>query len=255
MRILPPILAALTCLALPVAAADMPIEQSAEHRFQLDFHVPDAALQKMLPAGFAPNVASSGPAKDANLRLVFIDRIHVTGADGKPLGKGTNRIVWLAIPVKETATGTLGQMVIGGLSEDPADAPGSFGTYLPAATHEMERNIVAKSGPVTVTENWNFAAAGGEHFALRVAYERGPAARSVSDAKFYAGADPKNVQTVKQAQGLDILRNVSVPVPDRVKEFSYQAGGGRYASLFDGSEKVLSWDLIPWHDRSVYKAD
>ena len=235
------------------ACAQTLIEQSAEHRFQLDFHVPDAALAKLLPAGYEPNIATSGAAKDANLRLVFIDRIHVTGADGKPAGKGTNRVVWLAIPVKETASGTLGQMVIGGLSEDAADAPGSFGTYLPATSHKMERIVSVESGPVTVKENWDFSAAGGEHFELHVAYQRGAAARSAGDAKFYSGADPKNFQIVKQEQGLDILRNVTVPLPDHVKEFSYKAGGGRYAALFDGSEKVLSWDLIPWHSRSMYK--
>jgi hypothetical protein len=245
-------LAAIACLAAPTRAQTL-IEQSAEHRFQLDFYVPDAALQKMLPAGYEPNIATSGAAKDANLRLVFIDRIHVTGADGKPAGKGTNRVVWLAIPVKESATGTLGQMVIGGLSEDPADAPGSFGTYLPATTHKMQRAISDDTGPVMVTENWDFAAAGGEHFELHVSYERGAAARSAGEAKFISGADPKNFQIVKQEQGLDIMRNVTVQVPDHVKEFSYKAGGGRYAALFDGSEKVLSWDLIPWHLRSMYK--
>jgi hypothetical protein len=39
--------------------------------------------------------------------------------------------------------------------------------------------------------------------------------------------------------------------PDRVKEFSYRAGGGRIAALFDGTEKVLSWDSQPWYTRSV----
>src|SRR6202161_4451031 len=84
-------------LAVPggAANADSFVEHSAEHRFQLDFHVPDAALQKLLPAGWEASVATTGAAKDANLRLVFIDRIHVTGADGKPAGKGTNRVVWL----------------------------------------------------------------------------------------------------------------------------------------------------------------
>jgi hypothetical protein len=30
--------------------------------------------------------------------------------------------------------------------------------------------------------------------------------------------------------------------PDRVREFSFKASGGSYAKLFDGSEKLLSWD-------------
>jgi hypothetical protein len=244
--------AALACLAVPASAQTL-IEQSLEHRFQLDFHVPDAALAKLLPAGWQANVATGGAAKDANLRLVFIDRIHVTGADGKPAGKGTNRVVWLAIPVKESASGTVGQMVIGGLTEDARDAPGPFGTYIAASTHKMQRSLTLDSGPVLATENWDFATGSGEHFELHVSYERGPAARTTGEAKFFSGSDPKSFQIVKQEQGLDIMRNVTVQVPDHVKEFSYKAGGGRYASLFDGTEKVLSWDLIPWHDRSMYR--
>ena len=38
-------------LAISAARADTIIEQNVEQRFQLDFHVPDAALKKMLPEG------------------------------------------------------------------------------------------------------------------------------------------------------------------------------------------------------------
>ena len=50
---------------------------------------------------------------------------------------------------------------------------------------------------------------------------------------------------------LDILRNVTMNPPDRVKEFSFKGSGGSYAKLFDGTEKVLSWDNILWINRSV----
>jgi hypothetical protein len=36
-----------------------------------------------------------------------------------------------------------------------------------------------------------------------------------------------------------------------VKEFSLKAGGGSYAKLFDGTEKVLSWDNIIWINRAI----
>jgi hypothetical protein len=36
-----------------------------------------------------------------------------------------------------------------------------------------------------------------------------------------------------------------------VKEFSLKGGGGSYAKLFDGTEKVVSWDNIIWINRSV----
>ena len=39
--------------------------------------------------------------------------------------------------------------------------------------------------------------------------------------------------------------------PDRVKEFSFKAGGGSYSKLFDGTEKLLSWDNILWINRTV----
>src|SRR3954468_9925602 len=119
-------LAAVGLSALPdIAAAQTMQEQAAEHRFQLDFHVNDAALAKMLPQGWEAVIATQGPAKDANLRMIFIDRMAIMGADGKAAPRATARLVYLAIPVKETATGTAGQMIIHGLTESAADAPGA----------------------------------------------------------------------------------------------------------------------------------
>ena len=62
---------------------------------------------------------------------------------------------------------------------------------------------------------------------------------------------PSFFQISKQEQVLDILRNVTTNPPDRVKKFSFKGSGGSYAKLFDGTEKVLSWDNILWINRSV----
>src|SRR5438132_5123697 len=87
-------------------------EYSAEARFQLDLHVPDAALAALLPEGWKPNVADRGPAKDANLRVIFIDRMTINGPDGKPLSKGSNQLVYLAAPVKDPSGANL-QLIVG----------------------------------------------------------------------------------------------------------------------------------------------
>ena len=43
------------------------------------------------------NISTQGAAKDANLRVVFIDRVTINGPDGKPAGKtGSNRLVYLS---------------------------------------------------------------------------------------------------------------------------------------------------------------
>src|SRR5512143_2298524 len=112
-------------------------EYSSETRFQLDLKVPDAALESYLPKGWTPNVAAQGPAKDCNLRAVFINRVTINGPDGKPVGKGSNRLVYLVAPVKDPSGANV-QLVIGGITEDPADAPGPFGLYLQATTHDFK---------------------------------------------------------------------------------------------------------------------
>jgi hypothetical protein len=227
-------------------------EYSAEARFQLDLHVPDAAIGAFLPPGWSPNVAAQGPAKGANLRVIFIDRMTINGPDGKPVGKGSNRLVYLAAPVKDPSGANV-QLIIGGLTADPADAPGPFGNYLPATTYSVQRTTTsATAGPGIDSQDWVFAAATGERIEMRIRFERGVGNKgNYADVKFYSAKTPGFYQISRQEQVLDILRNATTNPPDRVRDFSFKASGGSYAKLFDGTEKVLSWDNIVWLNRSV----
>lgn len=242
----------LACIA-GYAIADTLVENSSETRFQLDLHVPDAALASYLPAGWSSNIATQGPAKDANLRAVFIDRVTINGPNGKPVGKtGTNRLVYLVAPVKNPA-GEAVQLVIGGLTEDPMDAPGPFGVYLPATIHKMQRSTSSGTGPIVDSQDWVFTAASGEHLEMHIKYERGVSNRAApADVKFFSAKDPNSFQISKQEQVLDILRNVTTAPPDRVKDFRFKGSGGSYAKLFDKTTRLLSWDNILWINRSVY---
>jgi hypothetical protein len=234
------------------AGAQTAVEQSFETRFQLDLHVPDVALMSYIPEEFALNVASQGAAKDANLRAVFIDRVTINAPDGKPAGKGSNRLVYLVVPVKDRS-GTAAQLVIGGVTEDGSDAPGPFGVYRAATMHTMQRSTSSSgAGPIMDSQDWVFGAATGEHFELHIKYERGVANRAnPADVKFYSAKNPGFYQISRQEQVLDILRNATTNPPDRVKDFSFKAGGGAYSKLFDGTEKLLSWDNILWINRTI----
>jgi hypothetical protein len=237
-------------------AAQTPVEHSSEARFQLDVHAPDAAIASYLPAGFTLNVATQGAAKDCNLRVVFIDRVTINTPDGKPAGRtGSNRLVYLIVPVRDPS-GTNAQLVIGGLTEDPADAPGPFGVYLPATIHTMQRSTssTGKGGSSTIldSQDWVFAAATGERLELHIKYERGVANKAnPTETRFYSARTPGFFQISRDERVLDILRNVTTKPPDRVKEFSFKASGGSYTRLFDGTEKLLSWDNILWINRNV----
>ena len=227
------------------------VENSAEFRFQLDFHVNDAALQKLLPAGWETVVATQGAAKDANLRVIFIDRVDVTNPDGTP--KATDQLVYIAIPVKQTGTGNAGQMIINGLVSDAKEAPGPFGNYVHATSAKASRAFAAVNGVTQGEENWEFIGANGERLETHLKYERGPARRNpTNEVKFFNPGNPGSYQIFKVDSGLDIMKNASVPVKDRVKEFSYKATGGNIGALFDGTEKVLSWDSFHWYSRGIY---
>ena len=232
-------------------AADTMLEQGPEHRFQLDFHVPDAALQKMLPNGWVPLVATMGPAKDANIRMIFIDRINVVGSDGKPVGRGSSRLAYLAVPVKQSAGEQTGQIIIAGLTDNAADAPGPFGVYQYAPNAKMTRTVSASGGTAISEEDWDFAAPSGERMQVHVKYEHAAANKGGGDVKFFSPSDPTKYQIFRTEQGTDITRNATTNPPDRVKEFSYKAGGERIGALFDGTEKVLSWDSQPFYSRTV----
>ncbi len=236
------------------ASAQKPIEISNEARFQFDFQVPAAALAAVLPQGFTSDVQTSGPAKDCNLRVVFIDRVTINAPDNNPVGKGTSQYAYLVAPVKDRA-GVSSQLVIGGLTADPADAPGPFGNYLPATTHSMSRSTTPPpdgKGPQIESQDWVFRAATGEFLELHIKYQRGIAnLRPQMDRKFYSAKDPNIYQISREEQVLDILRNLATNPPDHVKEYTLKVGGGSFAKLLDGTQKVLSWDNILWINRTV----
>jgi hypothetical protein len=238
---------------LRTASAQTFVEHSAETRMQLDFVVSAEALKALLPAGWEPNIATSGAAKDCNLRMIFIDRIDITKPDGSPSDRGSNQLVYLAAPVKQPATNTVGQMLIFGVTADAKDAPGPFGVYQHASSHRMERSTSVGSGKEPLTEeHWEFTAPSGEHLEVRLKYERGAARRNSNETKFFSATDPNLLQVFKIEQGLDIMRNATTNVRDRVKEFSYKESGGKLDSLFDGTERVVSIDALPWYNRAVY---
>jgi hypothetical protein len=236
--------------AMPPAVADTLVENSAEFRFQLDFQVNGAALQKLLPAGWEPAIATQGPAKDCNLRLIFIDRIDVTNPDNTP--KTTDQIATIEIPVKQTGTNNVGRMIINGLVSDSKEVPGPFGNYVHASSVKVSRSFSTIEGVTVGDENWLFIGPNGELLETHVKYERGAARKNpTGEVKFFNPAKPDTYQIFKVDSGLDIMKNASVPLKDRVKEFSYKVTGGKLGGLFDGTEKALSWDSFHWYNRAI----
>lgn len=229
------------------------LETSMESRYQLDLQVSQSELDKVIPDGWTMEIRDRGAAKDANLRVIFIERITVNGADGNPVGDGTNILVYLAAPVKNP-DGESVQLIIGGMTADPADSPGPFDNYLAASNNRFDRITKSRDGQVVETQEWEFEAVTGEFIKMNINFERGIGAlRPVRERLYCSNKSPDYCQLSKQQQMLDIMRNVTTKPEDRVKNFSFSAGGGSYARIFDGNERVLSWDNILWVKQEIFE--
>jgi hypothetical protein len=93
----------------------------------LSFKVSDAAAQRMLPDGWQVSPVSTGPSKDANLNVVFVDFLTVQNPDGSP--GDTYRIAGLTIPAKKKGTDATVPMVVAGFASIPSYVPGPYGTF------------------------------------------------------------------------------------------------------------------------------
>jgi hypothetical protein len=162
-------------------------------------------------------------------------------------------MVYFASPIKKAGSNDMaGQMVIDGITANAKNAPGPFKVYQAATSYRVERSThAAAGGAIENEETWDFTGADGEHLSLHLTYERGVARKLAAESKFFSAADPNSYQIWKVDQGLDIMRNATVPVKDRVKTFEFKASGGRVAKLFDGSERVVSVDALHWYNRAV----
>jgi hypothetical protein len=121
------------------------------------------------------------------------------------------------------------------------------------AFDDAEELLVDAAGVAHTREDWLLLGETGERLEIHARYERGVARRGTTTTRFYSPQDPSQVQVFKVESGIDIMRNATVPVRDRVSEMRYVASGGRFSALFDGSERVLSIDAFPWYDRLILK--
>jgi hypothetical protein len=233
-------------LAQPPAPPSNIVEKSSDYRFQMDYQVNQAALNKLLPPGWESAVAAQGPAKDCNIRLIFVERSNIVGPDNRVLRNGKDMQAFIEAPVRQTGGTVTGRMILAGISSANAG-----GVMLPARTTNVSRSRNVQNDTAMVTEDWEFVATGGERLQLHVQYRPQPANVGAGETRFFDPADPAKAQVWRTETATDIARNVTTTPPDRVTQFSYRVSGGKFAALFDGSEKALSWDAQPVYSRTV----
>ena len=80
---------------------------------------------------------------------------------------------------------------------------------------------------------------------MQVQFSPGIPARGTVNAKVYSGAKPEFFRIYRVEQATDVVRSTATGV-DRVTKFSFKASGDKLATLFDGTEQLVSITSIPW---------
>ena len=212
------------------------------------FQVPEAAVKKMLPAGWEPNAPTAGPAKGANLNLVLVDQVIVLDDAGKPKDPARGGV--LVIPAKKTGGDAAGSMVVSGLF-NAAYTPGPYEVYMPAAVTIDRKQRLDGDGKVLVEERWTIKGTDGHAIDVQVAYVRGVGAKARSDSRAYSGARPDFDRIYRADVVSDVVRSAPNS-EDRVSSVSVKVNGQKWAALFDGSEKIVAITAIPSFSRQIF---
>ena len=233
--------------ATPALAAEKYVGSNVDVRTVLAFKVVDAAVQKIMPDGWQPDVATSGPAKDVNLRLTFIDRIVNQDAEGKALEPV--RIAHLSIPAKKKGSETGGTMLFRIYSSDVGGVPGPYGVSVHAPA-TMERKVrIDPAGAGTVEESWEFKTQDGDSIQMQIQFVRGASTPDKAENKFYSAAKPEFYRIYRSEQITDVVRGAGA---DRVQKVLFKASGPTLSPLFDGSEQLIGVTSDPWYTRQTF---
>ena len=238
------LLALLAGLAGP-ARAETLVEKVYETRTYLYFKVADAAAQAVLPAGWQPAAVPQGPAKGASLILVLIERLLATDAANRAIEPATNRLFVVVVPGRDAA-GTVGPVVVGGISAEPAGAPGAYRTY---AAGKVEFARHSRDG--VVDEDWEAESPAGDRLALGLSYVQGPPAFLAFDQRTYSGLDPAFFRIYRGDWGVDPVRS-SVTGVDRVSRLELTASGPLLGRMLDGAQELVNVSAVPWYRRETF---
>ncbi len=230
------------------SAAEKPVGTYGELRTILAFKAPDAAVQKLLPEGWQASPTSTGPSKDANLNVLFVDLLTVRNPDGSP-GE-TYRFAALQVPAKKKGTDATVPMVVGGFASTPSFVPGAYGNFA-LASATVDRHIhTDAAGKTNVEESWEFKGDGGDATQLQLQYTRGVATMSKAEALPHSAAKPDFYRIYRIEQALDVVRS-TVTGTDRVQKYVFKAAGAKLSPLFDGSEQLVSIASVPFYTREI----
>lgn len=246
-----PLVASIMSWATP-SLAQHQFEENAEHRTTVAMHVNEAEIAKFLPAPWVLDIPASGTNKGFDLILEFRDRILDLDEQKQPVKGGSERGLVLLVPAKNPVTGDAGLRVIREYTANPNFIPGLYNNSKVLSRMRLTQNLVAEgTASGTGTEIWDLEEPGGGVANLSFDYTRGVPKRLIRTYKMFGSDDPNLIRIYHSDQGRDLVRDVAGGV-DRTQNFKLKVTLKELAPMFDGSERLISVEVLPWYLREVF---
>lgn len=230
------------------------VQSTLDSRVVLAFAANPAEVQRWLPPPWQPSPVASGPAKDANLLLTFVDRLLNQDAEGKPSPIATYRVLALAIPARNPQTGDTGPLLVRLYNSNPNEIPGFYKTAVLASVEREVSWSGADNSLGMAQERWQVKDGKGGTLLLQLHYQRSVPVRGALEAKPRSGSDPATWRIYRIEQGTDVVKSVPAAI-DRVKSYRLSNGIAELQKLLDGSEQLVSITAVPWYTRQTLLPD
>lgn len=243
-------IAATFSLAQPCWAETL-VQSTVETRLTVALRVGQAELQKLVPPPWQVMAIPGGPLKEANLFVVFIDSFLVQDPQGKPDKGGISRVVPLAASVKNTQTGEMASLVIGGFMADISSIPGPYKNFVGATIRREQTYKVANLESGVGEDFWEVRDTRGGIIELRVQYQRALPSRAKSEQKIYSAAEPSFFRIYRIDSATDIIKSIPVGV-NRVQNYQFRVAVPELSKLFDGTEQLVGIAASPLFVRQIF---
>lgn len=240
-----------TLLSAMPTLAQHQVEENAEHRTSVAVHVNEVELAKFLPEPWKIDTPPSGGRKGYNLILQFRDRIMDLDAEKNPVAGGSERGLILLVPARNTTTGETGLRVIREYTANPNFLPGLYKNSKLLSRMHLTQTLEADGvDPGIGKEVWQLQESDGGVANLSFEYTRGVPKRVNRTYNMYGSTDPKLTRIYHTDQGLDEVLNTGDKV-DRTHDLSLKITIKELKGMFDGSEKMIYVEILPWYLREV----
>lgn len=242
-----------TCVALVLffalflskAYAETPVETNIESRLYLTFQAQESALQGLLPEPWHVNALSTGPAKGANLTVIFVQTLVCDTPEGKPSPSGGSaRYVLFTVHAKNAQSGEESVFIPRIYTTDPDRVPGHYKNAVKADIRREHSIKTDNTGLGTGSDYWEMKEASGGIIKVHFDYKRTELNHIKWERIVRTTADPSLSFLYRVDQSGELLKS-EVKGLDLLSNYDFQSTVAEHSSFLNDKVKLIGVTEIP----------